>query len=86
MPRASLTITATRVNVTVQAASYSRPTPIRICRNPSMIYPVTGNPEGSLGRFNSPVPVEFCDWPVAVLTVTLGAECSILTIWASAEE
>ena len=71
MPRASLNITAACVNVTVQSASHSEPTPIRVCRNPGRICPVTGNPEGSFGRFNSPVPVEFCDWPVAVPTVIL---------------
>ena len=47
--------------------------------------PVTGNPEGSFGRFNFLVPVEFWDWPVAVPTVTFGAERSILAIGASAE-
>ena len=44
MPRASLTITAARVNETVQSESHSEPTPIKVCRNPSMICPVTGNP------------------------------------------
>ena len=47
---------------------------------------MTGNPEGSFGVFNSPVTVEFWDWPVAVPTVTFGAERSILTIGASAEK
>ena len=83
---ASLTITAVSVNLTVQSASHSRPTLIRVCWNPGMICPVTGNPEGSFGRFNSPVPVEFCDWTVAVPTVTFEAEQSILTIGASAEK
>ena len=73
IPRAYLTITAARVNVTVQSASHSGPTPINVCCNPGMICPVTGNPEGSFGIFNSPVPVEFWDWPVAVPTVTFGA-------------
>ena len=70
MPCASLTITSARVNVTVQSALHSRPTPIMVCQNPGMICPVNGNPEGIFGRFNSHVPVEFCDFPVAVLTVT----------------
>ena len=74
MPRASLTITAARVNVTVQSTSHSGPTPIRVCHNPGTICPVTGNPEGSFGIFNSLVPVEVCDWPVAVPTVTFGVE------------
>ena len=59
IPFVSLTIKAARVNVTVQSASHSRPTPIRVCWNPVMICPVTWNPEGTFGRFNSPIPVEF---------------------------
>ena len=86
MSRASLTITAALVNVTVQSASHSGPTPIRVCQNPGMIFPVTGNPEGSYGRFNYHVPVEFCDWPVAVPTVTFGTDRSMLTMGASAEK
>ena len=86
MPRASLTIAAARADVTVQSASNSGLTPIIVCRNHGMICPVTGNPEGSFGIFNSPVPVEFCDWPVYVPTVNFGAERSILTIGASAEK
>ena len=86
MPRASLTITAARVNVTVQSASHSGPTHIRVCWNPGMICPVNGNPKGNFGIFNTPVPVEFWYWPVAVQTVTFGAERLILTIGASAEE
>ena len=85
-PCASLTIAAVHVNVTVQVASHNGPTPIRVCRNPGMICPVTGNPEGSFGRFNSPVPVEFCDWPVAVPNITFGAERSILNTGASVEK
>ena len=74
------------MNVTVQSASYSGPTHIKVCLNPGMICPVTGNPEGSWERFNSPVPVEFWDWPVAVPTVNFGAERSMLTMGASAEK
>ena len=86
MPRTPLTIIAARVNVTAQSVSHSGPTPIRVCRNPGMICPVTGNPEGSFGRFNSPVPVEFCDGPVAVPTINFGYEQSILTIGEYAEK
>ena len=86
MPRASLTITAARVNVTVQSASHKGPTPIRVCRNPGMICPVTGNREVICGRFNSHVPVQSCDWPVAVPTVTFGPEQSVFTMGASAEK
>ena len=42
LPCASLTITAARVNVTVQFASHSRPTPTQLCLNSVMICPVTG--------------------------------------------
>ena len=83
LPCASLTITATRVNVTVQSASHSRPTPIKVCLNPGMICPVTGNPEGSLGKFNSHVPMDCCDWPVSVPTVTFRANMLTLTMGAS---
>ena len=86
LPCASLTITAAHVNVTLQSASHSRPTHIKVCLNPGMICPVTGKLEGSLGRFNSPVPVEFCVWTVAVPKVTLWAERSMLTMGASAEK
>ena len=86
MPRASLTITAACVNVTVQSVSQSGPTHIKVWRNPGMICPVTGNPEGSLDKFNSPVPVDCCDWPVAVPNVTFGAKRLTLTMGASAEK
>ena len=86
MPRAYLTITVARVNVTVQSESHSEPTHIKVCRNPGMIFPVTGNTEGSFGRFNSPVPCDCWDWPVAIPTVTFGAERSTLTMGASAEK
>ena len=86
IPQASLTITAARVNVTVQSASYSGPTPIKVWQNPSMICPVTGNTEGVFGKFNSPVPVDFWDWPVAVPTVTFGSERYMLTMGASTEK
>ena len=50
-PQASLTITAARVNVTVHSASKSGPTPINVWRNPGIICPVIGNPDGSWGKF-----------------------------------
>ena len=86
MPMESLTINAELLNVTVQSASQSGPTPIKVWRNPGMICPVTGNLEGSLGKFNSPVPVDCCDWPVAVPTVTFGDKRLTLTMGASAEK
>ena len=86
MTHASITINAACVNVTVQSASHSGPTPIKVCRNRGMIFPVTGNTEGSFGRFNSPVPCDCWDWPVAVTTVSFGAERSTLTMGESAEK
>ena len=68
MPCESLTITSARVNVTVQSASHSGPTPIKVCLNPGMIYHVTRKSQGSLGVFNSPVPAEISVFPVAVPT------------------
>ena len=86
LPDVSLTITAARVNVTVQSASHSGPTHIKVCLNTGMICPVTSKSERILGRFNSPVTVELCVWPVAVPTVTLGAERSMFTLGMSAEK
>ena len=86
LPCESLTITAARVNVTVQYTSHSGPTPIKVCLNPGMKCPVTGKSYGSLGRFNSPVPAELCVCPVAVPTVTLGAERYMFTMGASEEK
>ena len=42
LPCESLTITAARVNVTVQSASHSGPTPIKVCLNPGMMFPLNG--------------------------------------------
>ena len=41
LPCESLNITAARVNVTVQSASHSRPTHIKVCLNPGMMCPMT---------------------------------------------
>ena len=45
-----------------------------------------GNPDGIWGKFKSPVPVDSCDWPVAVPNLTFGAERSTLTMGSSAEK
>ena len=84
VPRVSRTMTASRVNVTVQSASQSGPTPIKVCRKPGIIFPVFGNPDGIWGKFKSPVPVDFFVWPVAVPTLTVGAERLTLTMGESA--
>ena len=84
VPRVSRTITAASVNVTVQSASQSGPTPMKVWRKPGIICPVIGNYDGSWGKFKSLVPVDFCDCPVAVPTLTFGAERLTLTMGASA--
>ena len=43
-----------------------------------------GNPNGSWGKFKSPVPVDFCVCPVAVPTLTVGDKIPMLTMGASA--
>ena len=85
MPRESLTTTAAGVNITVQSESQSWHTPIKVWRNPGMICHVNRNPQGSLGEFSSPMPVDCWDWTVAVPPVTFGAERSMLNMGASSE-
>ena len=84
--RASRTITAARVNFNVQSASYIGPAPIKVWQNPGVICPMIGNPYGIWGKFKPPVQVDFCDWPVAVHTLTFWAKRSTLTMEASAEK
>ena len=72
---------AARVNVTVQSESQSGPTSIKVWQNPGMICPVIGNPDRIWGK---PVPVDFCDWPVAVPNLTFGAKMLTLTMGAYA--
>ena len=86
MPWEYLTINDAFVNVTVQSASQSGPNPIKVWRNPGMMCPVTGNPEESLGKFNSPVSVDCWDLPVAVPTVTFGSEGVTGSMEASSEK
>ena len=83
MPRVSFTNNASRVKVTVQSASQSGPTPINVWQKPGIICPVIGNPDGSCGKFKSPVPVGFCVWTVAVPTLTVRANRSTFTMGAS---
>ena len=80
------TFTREAVKVTVQSASKSGSTHIRVWRKPDIICPMIGNPEGIWGKFKSPVPVDCFVWPVAVPTLTVGAERLMLTMGASAEK
>ena len=82
----SRTMTALRVNLTVQLASHSGPTPTKVCRKLGMRCPLIGNPDGIWGKFRSPVPVNCWVCPVAVPTVTFGAARSMLTTGASMEK
>ena len=84
VPWLSHTITASRMKVTVPSASQSGPTPIKVWRKTGNICSVIGNPDGSWGKFKSPVLVDCCVWPVAVPTLTVGDERSMLTMGASA--
>ena len=84
VPRVSLTIIASRVNVTVHYVSQSGPTHIKACRKPGIICPVIGNPDGSWVKFKSPVPVDCCVWPIEVPTLNVGTERSMLNMGASA--
>ena len=86
VPCFSLTMTASRMKVTVQLASYSGPTPIKVWRKPGMRCPLIGNPDGIWGKSKSPVPVYCWVFPVAVPTLTFGAERSMLTTGVSAEK
>ena len=79
-------MTASRVKVTVQSESQSRHTPIKVWRKPGMRFPLIGNPDGVWGKSKCPVPVDCWVFPVAVPTLTFGAERSMLTLGASAEK
>ena len=76
---------ASHVKVTVQSASQIGYTPIEVWRKPGMRCPLIGNPNGRWGKSKSPVSVDCWVCPVAVPTVTFGAEKSMLTIGASVE-
>ena len=84
VPRVYRTITASRVNVTVQSVSHSGPTHIKVWRKPGIICTVIDDSDGGWGKFKSPVPVDCFVWTVAVPTLTVGAERLKLTIGASA--
>ena len=82
----SCKITASRVKVTVKTASYSGTNPIKVWRKPGMRDPLIGNLNGRWGKSKSPVPVDCWVYPVAVPTLTFGAERYMLTTGASVEE
>ena len=86
VPWVSLTITDSRVKVTVQSASQSGPTPIKVWQKPDIIFPVIGNPDGIWGKCKSHVLVDWCVWPVSVPTLTVGSERLMLTMGESAEK
>ena len=85
VPWVSFTIAASRVKVTVQSASQSGPTPIKVWRKPGIICPVIGNPDGIWDKFKSPVPLDCCVWPVAVptLNVDYGGICGKVDVSSS---
>ena len=70
--------------MTVLSASQSRPNLIKVWCKTGIICPVIRNPDGRWSKFKSPVPVDCCVCPVAVPTLTVWAERSMLTMGASA--
>ena len=76
-------IAALRVKMTVQSASQSGPTPIKVWWKPGMKCPLIGNHDERWGKFKSPVPVDCWFCPVVVPTLTLRAEKLMLTMGAS---
>ena len=74
------------MKVTVQSASQSGPAPIKVWRKPGMRCPLIGNTYGIWDKSKSRVPVNCWVCPVAVPTLTLGAERSMLTIGAYVEK
>ena len=74
------------MKVTVQSASQSGPTPIKVWRKPGIRCTLIGNTDGRWGKSNYPVPVDCWVFPVALPTLNFGAERSMLTIRASVEK
>ena len=79
-------MTVSRVKVTVQLVSQIGNTLIKVWRKPGTRCPLIGNPNGRWGKSKSAAPVDCWVCPVAVPTLTFGAERSMLTIGASAEK
>ena len=71
------------MNVNVQSASHSGPTPINVRRKLGINCTLSGNPGGRWGKARPLVPVDCWVCPVAVPTVTFGATLSMLTTGAS---
>ena len=86
VPCLSCTMTDLRVKANAKSASHSKPTPIKVWRKPGMSCPLIGKPNGRWGKSKSPVPVYCWVFPVAVPTLTFGAERSMLTTGVSAEK
>ena len=77
------TTTASLVITTLQSASQILPIPRRVCLNDGITWPFVGKLAGREGRLSSDVPVDSCTFPVAVPTLTFGADGSKLQITAS---
>ena len=86
LPCLSCTITALRIKVTVQSASHSEPTPIKVWWKPGMRYYLIENPDGRWGNSKSPVPVYCWVCPVDVPTLNFGSVSSLLTTGSSVEK
>ena len=71
------------VNSTRQSASHILPIPKRVCLNDGTKWPVLGKVAGSIGIFNSAVPVDCWTFPVAVPTLIFGA-AGLKLMWGAA--
>ena len=67
------TTTASLVNYNQQSVSHILPIPNRVFLNEGMTWPVLGKVAGSMGLFNSDVPVDLWTCPVPVPTLIFGA-------------
>ena len=72
-------MTTSRIRVTLQSSTKIGPTLIKVWWKPVLRCPLIGNPDGRWGKSKSPVPVDCWVFAVAVSTLTLGAERSMLT-------
>ena len=86
VPCLSCTTTSSRVKLTVQSASHSGPTPIKVWQKPGMRCPLIGNPDGRWGKSKFPVPVDYWVFPVSVPTLAFGAARYMLNTGASVEK
>ena len=86
VPCLSRTMTASCMKVTVQSASYSGTTPIKVWRKPGIRCPLIGNPNWIWSKSKSPLRVDCWVCPIALPALTFGDSSSMLTTGASVEK